>query len=65
MFAMLQFALFSFTFVSAVAAAMTIHWLLLEATLLLMRPAAARKVSPQTELVRGTVQLARAYASHR
>jgi len=65
MFEMLQFALLTFTFVSAVLAAMTIHWLLLEATLLLMRPATARRIAPQTDLVRGTVQLARAYASHR
>ncbi len=65
MFALLQFAIFTFTFVSAVAAAMTIHWLLLEATLLLMRPATARRVPLQRDLVRGTVQLARAYASHR
>ena len=65
MFAMLQFALFTLTFVSAVVAAMTIHWLLLEATLLMMRPAAARRVPPQTDLVRATVQLARAYAPHR
>jgi hypothetical protein len=65
MFDLLQLALLAFTFVSTVIAAMTMHWLLLEAALLLLRPATIHRVSAQTELVRGTVQLARAYGSQR
>jgi hypothetical protein len=65
MFAMLQFALFTLTLLSAVAAAMAIHWLLLEATLRMMRPATVRRIPPRTDLACGTAQLARAYASRR
>ena len=48
----------------AAAAAVSFHWLLLQATFLLMRPATARRIAPRTELARGTAALARAYTSH-
>jgi hypothetical protein len=49
----------------AVAAAVALHWLFLQAAFLMMRPATARRVPGRTELVRGTEQLARAFTSHR
>jgi hypothetical protein len=63
MIAMLQFATLVITTMFAVAAAAGLHWLLLQATFLMIRPATARRIP--TELVRGTAQLARAYAAQR
>ncbi len=65
MIAMLQFATLVITTMFAVAAAAGLHWLFLKATFLLMRPATARRIPARTELVRGTAQLARAFASQR
>ncbi len=65
MIAMLQFATLVITTMFAVAAAAGLHWLCLKAAFLMMRPATARRIPARTELVRGTAQLARAYATHR
>jgi hypothetical protein len=65
MIAMLQFATLVITTIFAVAAAAGLHWLCLKAAFLLMRPATARRIPARTELVRGTVRLARAFAAQR
>jgi hypothetical protein len=65
MIAMLQFATLVITTMFAVAAAVGLHWLCLKAAFLMMRPATARRIPVRTELVRGTAQLARAYAAQR
>jgi len=65
MIAILQFATLVSATLIAAAAAVAIHWLLLRAAFLMMRPATACRIAPQTELSRGTAALARAYASHR
>ena len=65
MIAILQFATLVITTMFAVAAAAGLHWLCLKATFLMMRPATARRIPVRTELVRGTAQLARAFASQR
>jgi hypothetical protein len=65
MIAMLQFAVLVITTMFAVAAAAGLHWLCLRAAFLIMRPATARRIPARTELVRGTAQLARAFASQR
>ena len=67
MIAMLHFATLVVTTLFAAAAAVALDWLLLRAMFVLMRPATARRVNADvpTQLVRGTVQLARAYATHR
>jgi hypothetical protein len=65
MIAMLQFAVLVITTMFAVAAAAGLHWLCLKAAFLLMRPATARRIPARTELLRGTAQLARAFASQR
>jgi hypothetical protein len=65
MFAMLQFATLVITTMFAVAAAVGLHWLCLEAAFLMMRPATARRIPARTELARGTAQLVRAFASQR
>jgi len=62
---MLHFVTLVIATLIAAAAAAAIHWLLLRAAFLMMRPATARRIAPQTELARGTAALARAYASHR
>lgn len=49
----------------AAGTAVALDWLLLHAAFHVMRPAAARKVSLRTDLVAGTVQLARALSPHR
>jgi len=64
MIAILQFATLVIATLLAAAAAVSFHWLLLQATFLLMRPATARRIAPRTELARGTAALARAYTSH-
>ena len=65
MIAMLEFATLVLTTMFAVAAAAGLHWLLLEAAFLMMRPATARRIPGRTELVSGTAQLARAYSAPR
>jgi hypothetical protein len=65
MIAMLQFATLVITTMFAVAAAAGLHWLLLKAAFLMMRPATARRIPVRTELVRGTAQLARVFAAQR
>ncbi len=62
---MLQFATLVITTMFAATAAAGLNWLFLEAAFRMMRPAAARRVPVQTELVRGTAQLARAYSASR
>jgi hypothetical protein len=53
------------TFLAA-AAAVVLHWLFLRVTFALMRPATAGRVrTARTELVRGTAELARAFAPRR
>jgi hypothetical protein len=63
MIAMLQFATLVITTIFAVAAAVALHWLFLQAAFLMMRPATARSIPEGRELVRGTKELARVFAS--
>jgi hypothetical protein len=65
MIAMLHFATLVVTTIFATAAALAFDWLLLRAMFVLMRPATARRIPTTPHLVRGTTQLARAYAPHR
>jgi hypothetical protein len=69
MIAMLHFATLVIATMFAVLASVLLDWLLLRATFLLMRPATAcrtaMRIATRTDLVRGTVQLARAFAPHR
>jgi len=65
MIAMLHFATLVITTIFAAAAAFLFDWMLLRAMFVLMRPATARRAAAPTRLVRGTAQLARAYASQR
>jgi len=58
------FAILIIATMFAAVAAVGFHWLLLQAAFQLMRPA-ARRTSVWTELVRGTAQLARAFAAKR
>jgi hypothetical protein len=64
MVAILQFATLVIATLLAAAAAVAVHWLLLRATFLLMRPATAHRIAPRTELAHGTAALARAFNSH-
>jgi hypothetical protein len=64
MIAMLHFATLVIATVFASAAAAALNWLLLGASFLLMRPATARRIARRTELVHGTVELARTCASN-
>jgi hypothetical protein len=74
MVATLNLAGLVFATMFAAAAAVACNWLLLRATFHLMRPATARKnpesvaakrPTVRTELVRGTAELARAFAPNR
>jgi hypothetical protein len=65
MIAVLHFATLVVATLFAAAAAVAFNALLLRAMFVLMRPATARRVNAQTQLVRGTTQLVRAYASYR
>jgi hypothetical protein len=47
------------------AAAVAVYWLLLRATVEMMRPAALRPVPVRTELARGTAELVRAFNPRR
>jgi hypothetical protein len=62
---MLQFATLVLTTMFAAAAAAGLLWLFLKAAFLMMQPATAPRIPARTELVRGTTQLARAFASQR
>ena len=63
MIGMTSFAILAITTMFAVAAAAGISWMFLRVAFALMQPATARRISPRTQLVRGTAQLARAYAT--
>jgi hypothetical protein len=65
MIAMLHFAALVVTTIFAAAAAVAFDWMLLRVMFVLMRPATTRRAPAPTHVVRGTTQLARAYASHR
>ena len=69
MIAMLHFATLAIATIFSVTAAVLLHWLLLRATFHLMRPATAGRTTTRSasraDLVRGTVQLTRAFAPHR
>lgn len=65
MIVMLDFATLVLTTMFAAAAAVALHWLFLRAAFLMMQPATARRIAVRTQLVRGTAELARAFAAHR
>jgi hypothetical protein len=65
MMALLELTILALITIFAVAAAAGLHWLLLKATFLMMRPATVRRTSARTELAHGAAQLARAYSAHR
>lgn len=65
MIAMLHFATLVISTMFAAAAAVAFNWLLLRGTFLMMRPATAKRIAGRTALVRGTAELARAFASQR
>jgi hypothetical protein len=63
--AMLHFMTLVVTTLLAAAAAVVFNGMLLRAMFALMRPATAGRRSSPTQLVRGTTQLTRVYASQR
>jgi hypothetical protein len=65
MIAILHFASLVAVTVFAVVAAAAFDWFLLRMMFVLMRPATARRIAAPSQLVRGTAQLARAYAAQR
>lgn len=65
MMTMLDFAIIAIATMFAVATAAAISWMFLRIAFVLMHPSTARRIPPRTELVRGTRQLARAYAANR
>jgi hypothetical protein len=65
MIAMPDFAGLVLATIIAAAAAVACNWLMLRVAFHLMQPAAIRKTSVRTELVRGTGLLARAFAPNR
>ena len=65
MIAMLELTILVLITIFAVAVAAGLHWLLLKAAFLMMRPATIQRIPARTELVRGTAQLARAYSVQR
>ncbi len=65
MIAMLNFGGLIVATIVAAAAAVACNWLMLRLAFHLMQPAAIRKTSVPTELVRGTEQLARTFAPNR
>lgn len=62
---MLDFAILVIATMFAVAAAAVFSWMFLRVAFALMHPATARRIAPRTQLVRGTAQLARAFATNR
>jgi hypothetical protein len=65
MIALLSITTLTLATLFALAAATAFHWLLLRIAFHLMRPAVARRIVVQTELVRGTAGLTRAFVGHR
>ena len=65
MITMLDFAILAIATMFAVATAAALSWIFLRVAFVLMQPATARRNPPRTVLVRGTAQLARAYAGNR
>jgi hypothetical protein len=65
MIAMLHFATLVIATMFTVAAAATFNWLLLQGTFRMIRPATAKRIPARTALVRGTAELARAFAAQR
>ena len=65
MITMLDFAILASATMFAVATAAAISWMFLRVAFVLMQPATARRIPPRTGLVRGTAQVARAYAANR
>jgi hypothetical protein len=63
--ATLDFATLAIATLFAVAAAAGLNWLFLQVAFALMQPATARRIPARPDLARGTVQLARAFASNR
>ena len=74
--AMIHFATLVMATMFAAAAAVALDWVLLRAAFVLLRPATAasrrsfesaggQRLGMRTELVRGTMHLARAFAPHR
>ncbi len=65
MIALLDITTLTIATLFALAAATAFHWLLLRVAFRIMQPAAAGWVSVRTDLARGTVQLTRAFVTHR
>ena len=65
MWILVNYAMLVMATVIAGAAAVAVYWLLLRATVELMRPAAVRTAPVKTELARGTAQLLRAFDPRR
>ena len=65
MITMLNFTILAISTMFAVAAAAALSWMFLRVAFALMQPATARRIPPRADLVRGTAQLARAYAANR
>jgi hypothetical protein len=67
MIALLSFTTLAVATIFALAIGTAFQWLLLRVTCRLMQPATARRIPRPAlvRLVRGTAQLARAYAPHR
>jgi len=65
MISMLDFAILAIATMFAVAAAAALSWMFLRVAFTWMQPATARRTPPRTQLVRGTAQLARAFAANR
>jgi len=65
MIALVELTILGLVTMFALAAASGLHWLLLQAAFLLMRPAAARRMPAHAELAHGTARLARAYSASR
>lgn len=65
MITMLDFAILAIATMFGVAGAVALSWMFLRVAFVLMQPATARRVTPHTELARGTAQLARAFAANR
>lgn len=65
MWVLLNYAMLVMATVIAGAAAVAVYWLLLRATVELMRPAAVRTAPVKTELAHGTAQLLRAFDPRR
>ena len=65
MISILQLAALSFITVFAAAAAVAFNWLLLRTMFALMRPATMRRPPASLQVIPGTTQLTRAYATRR